>query len=176
MQVRAEKITEESGQDDAVMFVSPMECFGIAATDTFVNGVDSNVPKIVSPQTSAEVATVYVPCTPPFVRDETSRGAKVATVKVHYDLDVAGTAASFKLYKVTRNADGTIASAAEVTTTCDHTEAQLYAADEHVAILTVTTPAFLAENESLHVELAITKAATTDFSFYGAWVGFTRAL
>jgi len=100
----------------------------------------------------------------------------VTSVKVHYDLDVEGTAASFKLYKVTRKADGTIASAAEVTCTCDHTEAQLYAADEHVATLTVTTPALLDEDEALHVELSITKKTTTNFSFYGAWVGFTRLL
>ena len=176
MKLRAESVEEESGQSDCVEFIPPQACQGIAATDTFVVGVDSNVPKIVSAQTTAEAATVYIPILSPFGRDETSRGFKLSSVKVHYDLDVAGTAATLKLYKITRNADGTIASAAEVTSTCDHTEAQLYSADEHVATLTVTTPAFLAENEALSVELAITKATTTDFSFYGAWAYFTRAL
>ena len=176
MEVRAEKVTEESGQTDCFAFVSPMQCHGIAATDTFAPGADSNVPKIVSAQTTAEAAVVYIPVTPPFGRDTSSRGVKVTSIKVHYDLDVAGTAASFKLYKTTRAADGTIASAAEETTTCDHTEAQLYSADEHVPTLTVTTPVFLDDDESYHVELSITKAATTDFSFYGAWVYFTRAL
>jgi len=176
VKIRAENIQEEAGQTDCVAFVSPMECQGISATDTFIKGVDSNVPKIVSPQTTAEAAVVYVPVSTPLQRTTSSRGVKLTSVKVHYDLDVAGTAASLKLYKVTRNVDGTIASAAEVPCTCDHTEAQLYTADEHVATLTVTTPAFLADTESLHVELSITKATTTDFSFYGAWAYFTRAL
>ena len=176
MEVRAEKVTEEVGQTDCVMFVSPMVCQGEASTDKFTRGVASNVPYLVSAQTTAEAAVVYIPVTPPLVRDETSRGVKLTSVKVHYDLDVEGTAASFKLWKTTRNADGTIASAAEVTCTSDHTEAQLYSVDEHVAELTVTTPAFLAENESLHVELSITKKTTTDFSFYGAWAYFIRAL
>ena len=176
MKIRAENIQEESGQTDCVSFVSPMECHGIAAIDTFIKGVDSNVPKIVSPQTTAEVSVVYVPVSTPLQRTTSSRGVKLTSVKVHYDLDVAGTAATLKLYKVTRAADGTIAAAAEVTSTCDHSEAQLYSADEHVATLTITTPAFLADTESLHVELSITKATTTDFSFYGAWAYFTRAL
>jgi hypothetical protein len=176
MEVRAEKVTEEVGQPDCVAFISPMECHGIAATDLFVPGVDTNLPKIVSAQTTAEAAVVYIPVSTPLQRTATRRGVELTSVKVHYDLDVAGTAASLKLYKTTRNADGTIASVAEVTTTCDHTEAQLYSADEHVATLTVTTPGFLADGESLHVELSITKATTTDFSFYGAWAYFTRAL
>lgn len=176
MKLRAESVQEEVGQTDCCAVISPMECQGIAATDLFVPGVDSNVPKIVSAQTTAEAAVVYVPVSTHLQRTTASRGVKLTSVKVHYDLDVAGTAASLKLYKVTRNADGTIASAAEVTTTCDHTEAELYSADEHVATLTVTTPAFLADTESLHVELSVTKATTSDFSFYGAWVYFTRAL
>jgi hypothetical protein len=176
MEVRAEKVTEEAGQSDCFAFVSPMECQGISSVDTFIPGVDSNVPKIKSPATTAEVSIVYIPVSTHLTRDLASRGAAVSSVKVHYDLDVAGTAATFKLYKVTRQADGTIASAAEVTSTCDHTEAELYSADEHVATLTVTTPAFLDDDEALHVELSVTKATGSNFSFYGAWVYFTRAL
>ena len=175
MEVRAEKVTEEVGQTDCFEFIAPGMCIGVAATDVFVQGFDT-LPRLVSPQTTAEAAVVYAPIPVGLARTTGSRGQKVTSVKVHYDLDVAGTAASFKLYKITRNADGTIASVAEVTTTCDHTEAELYAADEHVPTLTVTTPAFLADGESLYVALSITKATTTDFSFYGAWVYFSRAL
>jgi hypothetical protein len=175
MKIRAESVTEESGQTDCFEFIPPGACVGVAATDVFVQGFDT-LPRLVSAQTTAEAAVVYMPVLVPFARDETSRGMKVSSVKVHYDLDVAGTAAALALYKITRAADGTIASVAEVTCTCDHTEAQLYAADEHVATLTVTTPAYLADGESLYVALSITKATTTDFSFYGGWVYFTRAL
>jgi hypothetical protein len=40
----------------------------------------------------------------------------------------------------------------------------------------VTTPFFLDDDEALYVALSITKKTTTDFSFYGGWVYFTRAL
>jgi hypothetical protein len=175
MKIRAENVTEESGQTDGFEFVGPGCCVGVASTDTFVQGFDT-LPRLVSPQTTAEAATVYMPVAAGLARDAASRGVKVTSVKVHYDLDVEGTAASLKLYKITRNADGTIASAAEVTSTCDHTEAELYSADEHVATLTVTTPFFLDDDEALYVALSITKKTTTDFSFYGGWVYFTRAL
>ena len=173
MKIRAESIEEESGQTDCFEFIGA--CVGVAPTDTFVQGFDT-LPRLVSAQTTAEAAVVYVPIPCAFARDETSRGYKLTSVKLHYDLDVAGTAASCKLYKITRQADGTIASVAEVTTSCDHTEAELYAADEQLVTLTVTTPAFVADGEAYYVALSITKAVTTDFSFYGAWAYFTRAL
>jgi hypothetical protein len=176
MQVRAEKVTEESGQTDGVLFVSPFECDCYAATDTFVRDLSSNVPAMKSPQTTAEAAMIVVPIPHALGRTASSRGMKVTSIELYYDLDVAGTAASCKLYKTTLAADGTIPSAAEVTTTSDHTAAQLYSADEHKVTLTPSTAAFIADNEAFHVELSITKAATTDFTFYGALVNFTRAL
>ncbi len=176
MKIRAENITEESGQTDGVAFISPMECHGVAATDTFVPAVDSNVCSIHSPQTTAEAAVVYVPLPHFLGRTTSSRGMKITSIELYYDLDVAGTAASCKLFKTTLQADGTIPSAAEVTTTCDHTAAQLYSADEHKVTLTPSSPAFIADNEAYHVELSITKATTTDFKFFGALVNFTRAL
>jgi len=176
MQVRAEKVTEEAGQTDGVVFIGPQMCFGIAPTDTFVSEASSNLPSLHSPQTTAEAVLVYIPIPHHLARTTSSRGQKVTSIEVYYDLDVAGTAASLKLYKTTLAANHTIPTAAEVTTTCSHTEAELYAADEQKAVLTITTPAFLADNEAYHVELSITKATTTDLKFFGALVNFTRAL
>ena len=176
MQVRAEKVTEESGQTDGAVFIGPQMCFGVAPTDTFVPEAGSNLPSLHSPQTTAEAVLVYVPIPHFLGRTASSRGMKVTSIEVYYDLDVAGTAASLKLYKTTLAANLTIPTAAEVTTTCSHTAAQLYAADEQKAVLTITTPAFIADNEALHVELSITKATTTDLKFFGALVNFTRAL
>lgn len=176
MQNRAEKVTEEVGQTDCAVFIGPQMCFGIAATDTFVPECSSNLPSLHSPQTTAEAVVVYVPIPHHLMREATSRGQKVTSIEVFYDLDVAGTAASLGLYKTSLKANLTIPSAAEVTTTCSHTEALLYAADEQRAVLTITTPAFLAEDEAYHVELSITKATTTDLKFFGALVNFTRRL
>jgi len=176
MQVRAEKVTEEVGQTDCAVFISPMECHGIAATDTFVPEAGSNLPSLHSPQTTAEAVVVYIPIPHHLARTTALRGQKVTSIEVYYDLDVEGTAASLKLYKTTLVATGTIPTAAAVTTTCSHTDAELYAADEHKAVLTITTPAFLADNEAYHVELSITKKTTTDLKFFGALVNFTRRL
>ena len=119
---------------------------------------------------------VFNCCQRPLRPSMVTSGQKVTSIEVYYDLDVAGTAATLKLYKTTLQVNHTIPSAAEVTCTCSHTEAQLYAADEQKAVLTITTPAFLADNEAYHVELSVTKAATTDLKFFGALVNFTRRL
>ena len=176
MLIRAEKVTEEVGQVDGAVFISAMECHGIAATDTFVAEASSNLPSLHSPQSTAEAAVVYIPIPHHLARTTSSRGQKVTSIEVYYDLDVEGTAASLKLYKTTLKANHTIPSAAEVTCTCSHTEAQLYAADEQKAVLTITTPAFLDDDEAYHVELSITKKTTTDLKFFGALVNFTRRL
>ena len=176
MLVRAEKVTEEAGQTDGVLWVSAMECFGVAPTDTFVPECSSNLPALHSPQTTAEAVVVYIPIPHALARTASSRGMKVTSIEVFYDIDVAGTAASLKLYKTTLNAHGTIPSVAEVTTTCDKTTELYTPADEVKATLTITTPAFLADNEAYHVELSLTKATTTDLKFFGALVNFTRAL
>ena len=176
MKIRAEDIQEESGQTDGAVFIHPMQCFGIAPTDTFVPEASSNLPSLHSPQTTAEAVLVYIPLPHFLGRTATSRGMKITSIEVYFDLDVAGTAASLKLYKTTLQAHGTIPSVAEVTCTCDKTTALYTPADEVKATLTPSTPAFIADNEAYHVELSVTKAATTDLKFFGALVNFTRAL
>ena len=177
MEVRAEKVTEEVGQTDCFEFVGPGMCIGVSTNDTFVQKFVSSMPTLQSPATTAEAAVVYVPVPAALAREAASRGYKLSSIKVHYDLDNAGTAADLGLYKVTLAADGTIAVvASEIATTCDHTDAQLYAADEHVAELTVTTPAFHGDDEMYYALLSVTKATNTNLSFFGAWLYFTRAL
>ena len=176
MKLRAESVEEEVGQTDCFEFIPPGACIGVAATDTFVQGFDT-MPRLVSPQTTAEAAVVYIPILLPLAREGASRGMKINSLKVHYDLDVEGTAADLGLYKATLAADGTIATvASEITTSCDHTDAELYEANEHTVELTVSTPAFVGDDEMYFALLSITKKTTTDFSFYGAWAYFTRAL
>jgi hypothetical protein len=176
MEYRGEKITEETGQTDGVLFISPFQCDCYAATDTFVRDLTSNLPAMKSPQTTAEAATIVVPIPHALGRTTSSRGMKVTSIELYYKLDVAGTAFTCKLYKTTLAADGTIPTAAEVTATGDLSGSDAYDADEHKYTLTPSTAAFIADNEAYHVELSITKAATTDLWFYGALVNFTRAL
>jgi hypothetical protein len=176
MEVRAEKVTEEVGQTDCFQCIPPGACIGVAATDTFLQKFVSSMPALQSAATTAEAAVVYIPILLS-ARETASRGAKLTSLKVHYDIDNAGTAADLGLYKVTLAADGTIATvASEIASTCDHTDANLYAADEHVAELTVTTPAFIDDDEAYYALLSVTKATNTNLTFFGAWAYFTRAL
>ena len=92
MEYRGEKLTEESGQTDCAVFIPPGMCQGIAATDTFVNECSSNLPSLHSPQTTVEAAVVYIPIPHFLGRTTSSRGMKITSVEVYYDLDVAGTA------------------------------------------------------------------------------------
>jgi hypothetical protein len=177
VEVRAEKVTEEAGQTDCFEFVGPGMCIGVSATDTFVQKFVSSLPSLQSPATTAEAAVVYIPVPGALAREGASRGYKLNSAKVAYDIDNAGTAADLGLFKVTLAADGTIATVAtEIATTCDHTDAELYGADEHVAELTVTTPAFHGDDEMYYLLLSVTKATNTNLSFFGAWLYFTRAL
>jgi len=177
MQVRAEKVTEESGQADGVLFVSPFECDCYAPTDTFVRDLTSNLPARKSAASTAEKCEITVPLAHALGRTATSRGMKVTSIELYYKIGTAAaTAFTCKLYTTTLAADGTIPSAAEVTSAGDLSGSDAYDADEHRYTLTPATPAFIADNEAYHVELHITKAATTDLWFYGALVNFTRAL
>lgn len=177
MQVRAEKVTEESGQTDGVLFVSPFECDVYAATDTPVRDLTSNLPAIKSAAATAEAVTMVVPISHALGRTASSRGMKVTSIELYYKVGTAAcTALTCKLYKTTLAADGTIPTAAEVSSTLDLSGSDAYDADEHKLTLTPTTAAFIGDNEAYHVELIATKAATTNLWFYGALVNFARAL
>ena len=177
MQVRAEKVTEESGQTDGVLFVSPFECDCYAPTDTFVRDLTSNLPARKSTASTAEKCEITVPIPHALGRTASSRGMKVTSIELYYKVGTAAaTAFSCTLYKATLAADGTTPSAAEVTSTGDLTGSDAYDADEHTYTLTPSAPAFIGDSEAYHVELHITKAATTDLWFHGALVNFSRAL
>lgn len=177
MQVRAEKVTEESGQTDCLHWVSPFECDCYAATDTFVHDATGNVPGMKSPKTTAEACLVTVPLNAALARAESSRGMAISTLEVYYKVaDATGTAVSLAVYKVTLAADGTALSAAAVSGSKDLADADCYDADEHKITWTPTAEAFIGDNEAWYAVLSLTKGTGTDLFFYGALVNFTRAL
>ena len=177
MQVRAEKVTEESGQTDGVVFIPPFMCDCYAATDTFVRDLTSNVPAMKSAATTAEAVTIVVPVPHALGRTASSRGMKVTSVELYYKVaDAACTADSCKMYKLTLGADGTAISAAEAAGAYSPSGSDARDADEHTITFTPTTPFFIGDGEAVHMELSLTKAAGTNFWFYGALVNFSRAL
>ncbi len=178
MKLRAENVTEESGQTDCQHFVSAGQCQVFLSGASLVESLPiTGVP--VKQVTSGGTNHIYasVPLNVGIERKESSRGVKITSVELQYKIATqAATAVAVKCYKIAAPADGAAASATEVAGSKDTADASCYDADEHSIIWTPTTAAFIAEDELWHLLLDLTAANGTVFDFYGAIVNYTRAL
>lgn len=123
--------------------------------------------------------TIYIPVLIPS-NSVAMKGAKLVSVEVMY---VIGTAAADDiptatciLYKDTLAVTGTLntaASAAGSLDTAHDSAAELKAADEHRLVYTLTTPAWIDNDEAYHFEIVVDAAATTVFKFLGALINYT---
>ena len=116
-------------------------------------------------RTAADAAaTTYIPLGDVPQRDGAKKGAKLNSVDVHFRIVTAAIdAMEAHLYKATMGADGALLTVAEVTTTYDtghDAAAERIDADEHKMTLTVTTPAYIEDNEMLFVEVVWDGSAT----------------
>ena len=177
MKLRAENVTEESGQTDAFAFLTPADIeVGLSGVANVIVASSGVVSKQV---TSAGVTAIYVivPLSGPLCREETDRGMKIASIALSYKIaTAAGTAIDGKVYKMALPADGAASSATEVASTKDIADASCYDADEHLVTWTITTPVFIADDEEWYLLVDLTPANTTALDVYGALVKFTRAL
>ena len=177
MLVRAEKLTEEVGQTDGLHWVSAFECDCYSPIDTFVRDATGNVPAMKSPATTAEASVITVPLNSALVRATASRGMKISSVELYYEVASAvGTAAALAVYKVTLGADNAALTAAAVTGSKDLTDAHCYDQEQHKVVWTPTAEAFIGDNEAWYAVFSLTKGAGTNLYFFGALVNFTRAL
>lgn len=130
---------------------------------TWTATVASNV--WYSRRTAADAAaTSYIPLGNVAQRDGAKKGAKLNSIDVHFRI-VTGAldAMEAHLYKATMGADGSILTVAEVTTSYDtghDAAAERIDVDEHKMTLTVTTPAYIEDNEFLFVEVVWDGSAT----------------
>jgi hypothetical protein len=130
-----------------------------------------------SNRTAADAAWVtYIPIPIPS-NSAGKKGAYLVSVTVYFSV---GTAALDSLaaavYKDTLAVDGTLTTAAAVTTTYDtghDSAAERIDVDVHTLTLTLATPAWIAEDEAYHVELSGDAAATSVFKYFGAVANYT---
>jgi hypothetical protein len=177
VEVRAEKVTEESGQSDCFQFLGAPEIE--LALSGVVQSVTESSGLIAKSVISAGTTAVYiiVPLSLPLARETASRGVKIASVALSYKIaTAAATAVAGKIYKTPIAVDGAVETPVEVVTTKDIADASCYDADEHKVTWTVSTPVFMAADERWHFQLIITPANTSVVDVYGALVKFTRAL
>jgi hypothetical protein len=127
--------------------------------------------------------TLYIPIPVPS-NSAAQKGAYLKSVEFMYSIGTADAddiTTLPKLYKDTLQAtaasgSGTLNAAAEVTSTLDtghDTAAELKVQDEHRVKVTVTTPAWIDNDEAYHVEMVVDAAAGTVFKFFGAIANYT---
>jgi len=122
---------------------------------------------------AAETTVVTIPIEIPS-NSVALQGSKLASIEVDYEILVADcTSVTATLNKVTRGADTAVAVVAAVTQTQTPAAANAKVTDQHKLIVTLTTPAFIANTEYYLLQLSFVCPATTQLDILGAVANFT---
>ena len=162
---------------DICQFIPPSDI--LKSAGTWTPTVASNL--ITDVRTAADAAfDLLIPIVLPG-SSIAKQGAKLVSIDVWYIIATAAADdfATVELNKVTLAADGTAPTGAAVTTTCDtdhDSAAERKAADEHKMTVTLSTPAFIEDDEAYWLHLNVDAAAGTVFSLVGAQANFTLRL
>ena len=144
-------------------------------TGTWADAAGAVANTIVRRKTAAaETTTITVPIIIPS-NAAALKGAAIASVELDYEISTAAaTSVTLALNKVTRGADTADAVVAAVTGTQLLTPATTAATvDEHKDKFTVTTPAYIDNDEYYLLKVTAVCAATTVIEILGAVVNFT---
>jgi hypothetical protein len=122
----------------------------------------------------AETTTIHVPIIVPS-NAIALKGSMLASVEVDYEIRTsAATSITLSVSKVTRGADGADAVVTSVTGTQTLTPATTAATvDEHRDKFTITTPAFIDNDEYYMLKIVAVCAAGTVLEILGAVANFT---
>ncbi len=106
------------------------------------------------------------------------KGAKLTSIEVDYEVKGAEpTSLTFTLNKVTRGADLAVAVVAAVTKTDSIAAADSHAVDQHKQVITITTPAWIDNDEYYLLEISIVAGAGGGTQkFLGAVANYTLRL
>jgi hypothetical protein len=154
-------------------FIPPTAFHTVTGTWTLAAGqVAGTIVKIKS--AAGETSTINIPIMIPS-NSVALKGAKMASVEIDYEIrTAAATSITASMNKVTRGADGADATVAAVTVTQDLTATTDAAdVDEHKLTVTVTTPAWIDNDEYYLLVISAVCAAGTVLEFLGAVANFT---
>lgn len=166
--------------DTAMSQFVPPDQIGYSA-GTWTLAVASNVWSL--DRTAADASfTLYIPVPVPS-NSASLKGAYLVSIELMYSIATAGADdfATVAVYKDTLQASaasgsGTINTAASVTVTQDtghDTAAERKAVDEHRMKVTLSTPAWIDNDEAYHMECVVDAAAATVFKVFGAIINYT---
>ena len=151
------------------LFIPPANIQKTAGTWTPT--LTSNV--LADVRTAADASfTLFIPIPLP-ANAAVKAGAKLKSIDVYYKILTAAADdfATVELEKMALKATGSIPTGAAVTTTEDSghdAAAERKATGDHTMTVTITSPAYLDEDDHYVLELIVDAAATTVFSIYGA--------
>ena len=101
------------------------------------------------------------------------KGSKLVSIEVDYEILVAACDAfTAVLNKVTRGADTAVAVVSAPAFTQAPTAANSKTVDQHKLVVTLTTPAYIDNDEYYLLELTVDQALTTQVDFLGAVVNY----
>jgi len=126
---------------------------------------------------AAETATVHIPIPLPS-NASADKGSLLKAIEVDYEVKVAAcTSVTATLRKITRGADGAVAVVSAPTITQDLAAATDAAdVDQHKLTVTLTTPAYIDNDEEYKLEIAFVAAATTTLDVLGAVANYTARM
>ncbi len=126
---------------------------------------------------AAETSNIYIPIPLPS-NSVSGKGSYLKSIEVDYEIRTsAATSITATLEKVTRGADGADAVVTAPTVTQDLTAATDAAdVDEHKLTVTLSTPAWIDNDEYYLLKIAAVCAAGTVLEFLGAVANYTERL
>lgn len=153
-------------------FTPPTLAFGDTAAWTLGAGQTSNS-VVLKCDATDEVANLFIPLLLPS-NSGANKGALLKSVEIDYEIVTAACdAVTFTLYKMTRGASGSDVTVASVTVTASLDATACKAVDELKQVLTLSTPAYVDNDEYYWVKIAFDKAATSTVEFLGAFANYT---
>lgn len=105
------------------------------------------------------------------------KGSKLLSIEIDYEILIAACDAfTVVLNKVTRGVDTAVAVVTAPAFTQSPTAANSKTVDQHKVVLTLTTPAYIDNDEYYLVECTVDQALTTQVDFLGAVVNYELRL
>ena len=125
---------------------------------------------------TAETAVINVPITIPS-NSVALKGAYLKSVEIDYEILIADlTSITISLNKVTRGTDTNVAVVSAITVTQDITAANAKTVEQHKVIVSITTPAWIANTEYYLLKISAVAPATTTIDLLGAVANFTERI
>ena len=159
---------------DMSQFISPFACAYTAGTWTPTIGTNM----VENVRTAADASfTILIPIEVPS-NGVALKGSYLKSIDIYYSIATAAAdaVAGLAVDKLTLAVDGTAVAGATVAVTQDtghDTAAERIDIEDHTMTATITTPAWIDEDEHFVASLVVDAAAGTVFSFIGARANYT---